>query len=348
MHVTLHQDEIEELLPEWASLFAADDRATPFQSPGWVRAWWRHFGAGSRPWLLAVRDAGQLVGLVALRSQRVFGLRLLRIDGEPGDYWDVLALPGYRSAVEHLAARELRRRQREWDILVLSQLRQGSSTATTLAHAGLSPVHRSAMPCPGLTLPDSFDAYLASLPTSRRKELRRCLRSLNGDELRLRVPPVDELPAAISRWQALRVRQWTARGKRLTPEHREERFRDFVVEVTTALVPAELALVWEFVRDGEVVGSYVNFCDSHVFYQYLGGFAPELGRLSIGKVATAEGIRSSIAAGRSYYDFTRGAEEYKYWYGAVDRPSPTVVLTRPGARWVRAVGLGRLAARLWS
>jgi CelD/BcsL family acetyltransferase involved in cellulose biosynthesis len=217
-----------------------------------------------------------------------------------------------------------------------------------LGQAGLRPVHRSAMPCPGLTLPDSFDAYLASLPTSRRKELRRCLRNLNGDELRLRAPPVDELPAAISRWQALRVRQWAARGKRLAPIHRREHFRDFIVDVTTELVPAERALVWEFVRDGEVVGSYVNFCDSRVFYQYLGGFAPELGRLSIGKIATAEGIRSSIAAGRCYYDFTRGAEEYKYWYGAVDRPSATVVLMRPGGRWVGAAGFGRLAARLWS
>jgi CelD/BcsL family acetyltransferase involved in cellulose biosynthesis len=113
--------------------------------------------------------------------------------------------------------------------------------------------------------------------------------------------------------------------------------------VTTELVPAGLALVWEFVRDGEVVGSFINFCDARAFYQYLGGFEPELGQLAIGKVATAEGIRSSIAAGRSYYDFTRGSEPYKYWYGAVDRLSPTVVLT--GER-VRSRLAGRLAALL--
>jgi CelD/BcsL family acetyltransferase involved in cellulose biosynthesis len=247
-----------------------------------------------------------------------------------------------------LVARELRRRQREWDVLVLSQLRQASSAAATFERAGLRPVHRSAIPCPGLTLPDSFDAYLATLPTSRRKDLRQHLRRLHGGELRLRVPPAEDLAAAMDRWQALRVRQWTAKGKRLAPAHREERFRDFFVEVTEALVPAELALVWEFVRDGDVVGSFVNFCDSRAFYQYLGGFAPELGRLGIGKIATAEGIRSSIAAGRFHYDFMRGGVAYKYWYGAVDRPSTTVVVMRPGARWVRAIGLAALAARLWS
>jgi predicted N-acyltransferase len=126
-------------------------------------------------------------------------------------------------------------------------------------------------------LPHTFDAYLATLPTNRRTNLRRRLRNLHGGELQLRVPPFDQLPAAIGRWQALRVRQWAAQGKRLTPLQTQARFRDFFVDVTKALVPDERALVWEFVRDDDVVGSFVNFCDSRVFYQYLGGFAPELG-----------------------------------------------------------------------
>jgi CelD/BcsL family acetyltransferase involved in cellulose biosynthesis len=348
MDATLHQDEIAELLPEWAELYAADDRATPFQSPGWARAWWRHWAGGSRPWLLAVRDAGRLVGLAPLRSYRLLGLRLLRVNGEPGDYWDVLARPECRTAVEKVVAGEIQRRYRDWDALFLYQLPDGSATTGALEGAGLRAVHRSAVPCPGITLPDSFDSYLAMLPSSRRTNLRRRLRNLDSGELELRALPVEGLPDAIDRWQALRKRQWAAMGKRLNPQHTGSRFRDFLLEVTTDLVPAGLALVWEFVHGGEVVGSFVNFCDGRAFYQYLGGFAPELGSLAIGKVATAEGIRSSIAAGRSYYDFTRGAEPYKYWYGAVDRSSPTVVLTSGRARSVLAGRLGALIPRLRS
>lgn len=37
----------------------------------------------------------------------------------------------------------------------------------------------------------------------------------------------------------------------------------------------------------------------------------------------------------------RAAEEYKYWYGAVDRPSPTIVFR--GAR-IRSILAGRLSA----
>src|SRR5512133_3471414 len=194
MDVTLHQDPIDELLPEWAELFAADDRATPYQSPGWARAWWRHWAGGSKPWLLAVREAGRLVGLAPLCSDRVIGLRRLRVNGDPADYWDVLSRPEQRGAVGEAVAGEIMRRQREWDLLVLGQLPHGSSTSGPFESAGLRAAHRSEVACPAITLPDTFDDYLASLPTSRRKELRRCLRNLDGDELRLRAPPVDELP----------------------------------------------------------------------------------------------------------------------------------------------------------
>src|SRR5919204_1220320 len=102
MQVTIHHDGLDALVPEWTRLFAADDRATPFQSPAWVQAWWRHWASGCEPWLLAVRDGDELVGLAPLWRQRKLGLGVLRVNGDPGDYWDVLALPGYRPGVEAL------------------------------------------------------------------------------------------------------------------------------------------------------------------------------------------------------------------------------------------------------
>jgi CelD/BcsL family acetyltransferase involved in cellulose biosynthesis len=345
MRATVHED-LAEVLPEWAELFAADDRATPFQSPGWARVWWRHWADGSKPWVLAIRDQGRLVGLVPLRDQRVLGLRLLRAVGEPGDYWDVLARPESRVDVVTMVGRELVARQGDWDALLLSRLPHGSATAYAVEESGLRAVHRSATPCPGLGLPDSFDAYLAGLPSSRRTNLRRRLRNLDGGELELRTAAVEDLPSAISRWQALRSRQWAAMGKRLIREHKKPRFRDFLVDVTTELAPAGLAVVWEFSCNGELVGSFINFCDERTFYQYLGAFAPEHGRLAIGKVATAHAIRSSIAAGRTYYDFARGREDYKYWYGAVDRLSPSVLLTGSRPRSRLAGTVGAIAARI--
>ena len=272
-------------------------------------------------------------------------MRLLGAYEEPGDYWDLLARPEHRTAVEEVVGQELRRRGRDWDALILSRLPDGSSTGDSLTRGGLRAVHRSYTPCPVLALPDSFDAYLATLPRDRRSNVRRRLRKLDDGELELRIPSVEDLPSAVARWQTLRIRQWTATGKRMMSQHTEQRFRDFLIEATTELVPAGLAVVWEFLRVGQVVGSFINFCDARSFYHYLGAFDPDLSQLSIGNIATAEGIRSSIAAARSHYDFGRGQEAYKYWYGASDRLSPTVVLVSGRAR-SRLVGpLGVLAAR---
>jgi CelD/BcsL family acetyltransferase involved in cellulose biosynthesis len=68
--------------------------------------------------------------------------------------------------------------------------------------------------------------------------------------------------------------------------------------------------------------------------------------MAIGKIATAHGIRSSIEAGRSYYDFTRGGETYKYAFGAVDRMSPSVVLTSDRVRSRAAFTLSTSALAL--
>jgi hypothetical protein len=125
----------------------------PSSRPGWARAWWRHWGDGSKPWLLTVRDGTRVVGLAPLRKRRVLGLRMLRVNEEPGDHWDVLAVPEYRFAVEEALGDELRRRAREWDALVVARLPGSSSTASALERVGFRTVHRSEIPCPGMELP---------------------------------------------------------------------------------------------------------------------------------------------------------------------------------------------------
>jgi CelD/BcsL family acetyltransferase involved in cellulose biosynthesis len=328
MRVDLHEDGVEALVDDWAELFASDDRATPFQSPRWGRALWRWWPDQGQSWVVAVRDAGQLIGLAPLVLHRTGALRILRVLGEePGDYWDVLALPARRGAVQRAVATELHRRRDQWDLAVIAGLPERTTTTRALAGSGLSMRGRPAVPCPGIDLPGSFEEYLASLPTKRRTDLRRRLRNLDDGTLAVREVAVAELPAALERWQAIRARQWSAREGVLHPLQASDRYRDFLVDALAALVPEGLALVWEFLHDDNVVGVYINFCDAGTFYQYLGGFEPELSSLAIGKVATAHGLRSSIAAGRRYYDFARGAEPYKYDYGAVDRLSPSVVLS---------------------
>jgi CelD/BcsL family acetyltransferase involved in cellulose biosynthesis len=326
-------------------LFDADPDATPFSSPGWAQAWWPLWAGTARPWVVAVRDGPKLVGLAPLVVRRRGPFRVLtELGKEPGNYWDILAAPEHREAVASAVVAEIDGRSREWDALVLRALPEDSAIERALGDRGLRLDRRPPDAYPGIELPSSFDEYLKTLTSKRRKDLRRHLRRLDEGSLSCEeVRDPEELEAAIGRWQELRVRWWGERGRRIDPEHASDRFRAFLVDLVQLLVPEGLAVVWRFRDQDETVGVEISLVDSSTFYAWLDGYDPDAAHLGLGKVAIGEGIRSSIAAGRSYFDFMVGAEGYKYWYGASDRHRRWLMASSGRGRSRLARGAGALA-----
>ena len=331
----LGAEAFEGLRAAWGALVRADPRATPFLSAEWASAWLEHRAGHAQPWIFCVRDNDALVGIAPLVLARRNGVRVVSMLGkEPGDYWDVLAAEADRSVVVEAVAEELRRRARSWDIGGLSCLQPGSPTVNALEAGGLRVLRRAAVRSPAIELPATFDDYLKRLPAKHRSNLRKHLRRVDdGGAIDLRtVTAPQDIATAMARWQVLRREQWRAAGRDLNPEHDTDGFLQFLTAVAQVLVPAGTASVWEFRHEGEVAGVYLNFHDDRAFYWYLGGFDPEHAALGLGKIAIAHGIRESIGAGRERFDFTRGNEPYKYWYGAVDRELPSLVVGHDGLR----------------
>jgi CelD/BcsL family acetyltransferase involved in cellulose biosynthesis len=340
--VEVHEDGLEPLLSEWARLFAADPHATPFASPGWAEVWWSYWGYSDRPWIVVVRDQGQLVGLAAFLLRQRGSIRLLRgLGRSPGDYWDIVALPAVREYVAEAVAETLAERRDQWDVLMLDGLGSGS-LSRAMSGTGLRVRKRPSRISPEIRLPDSFEDYLKDLPKSRRSNLRRHMRRLDEGELELRDVEDGELSAAIDLWHELRGRWWGERGRRLSKLHTTDRFREFNRAAVLALNSAGLAAVWEMRHAGEPVGVCFNFVDARAFYWNLNAFDPRIERLGPGKVVIGEGIRRSIAAGRETYDFMLGDEAYKYWYGATARPRLGRVVSSRSIR-SRVAGFGTAA-----
>jgi CelD/BcsL family acetyltransferase involved in cellulose biosynthesis len=330
----VHHGPLAPWLHDWTRLYAAQPEATPFMSPGWAEAWWPQYARDADGFFVAVRSGREVVGLAALVRWRRGPVRVLEPVGmEPGDYWDVLAMPERRGEVADAVVAALMADSRAWDALVLRCLPPDSPFVAALDRADARSLVRPPILAPAIELPADFDAYLRGLPADRRRNLRRHLRRLDSGEVELReVTDPAELPAALARWQDFRRRQWESAGKAINPEHLSPRFGAFVLDCVLALVPRSRALVWEFRHGGEVVGTYVNFVDEAAFYWYLGGFDPRVASLGLGKIAIGHGIRTSIEQGRGRYDFARGAEPYKYWYGAVDRHLAARVVGSRSAR----------------
>jgi CelD/BcsL family acetyltransferase involved in cellulose biosynthesis len=321
MRTEVHRGGLETLLPEWESLYAADGEATPFSSAEWAQAWWRHWSGSAEAFIVTVRDAGRLIGLVPLVVARRGPFRVLTELGRPpSNYWDLLAEPAARDEVASRAMAGILARREEWHAMLLGGIRAGSATERAVLAGGLRLRRRRPTPYPGIELRGTFDEYLARLPRKRRKDLRRHMRRLDDGQVELRVvtEPAD-LRATMDRWQDIRVRWWQHRGKRMNPEHASTRFRDFMRDVVVLMVPRGLAEVWELRHEGGVVGVEVNLTDPRAYYSWMGAYDPRVSHLGLGKLAIGESIRRSIAAGREYYDLMVGDEDYKYWYGATDR-----------------------------
>jgi CelD/BcsL family acetyltransferase involved in cellulose biosynthesis len=343
MRVEVHAEVPDELIDRWEALHRADPLSSPFTSPGWVQATWRHYGDGARPWVLAVSDEDRLVALAPLAIRRQGGVQIAGPLAESlSDYWDVIASPEARAPALAALGRELRRRAgRDWDELRVTHLPGASATAVEFGRSGTPRAADSGYPCPGVELPVTWDEYLRSLPGRRRSNLVRHLRRLEDGTVVLRpVQNPNEISAAVTRWHELRIAQWREQGRALHPLQGTDRYRCFVTDALADLIPGGRALLWEMTVDGELAGSYLNFVDAGTYYWYLGGYVPQHSALGLGKIAIGEGIRMSIAAGRARYDFMIGAEPYKYWYGARDDRGVQGVT-------VRSRSLRSLAAFSW-
>jgi CelD/BcsL family acetyltransferase involved in cellulose biosynthesis len=56
-------------------------------------------------------------------------------------------------------------------------------------------------------------------------------------------------------------------------------------------------------------------------YDYITGFDPDLAALGLGTVLIGCAIQTAAEEGAREFDFLRGREDYKYRWGAQDRPT---------------------------
>jgi CelD/BcsL family acetyltransferase involved in cellulose biosynthesis len=334
VETAVHQEPLDPLLAEWGELFEQDLDATPFSSPQWAQAWWAHWAGTADPWIVTVRDGGKLVGLAALLRRRQGPFWVLHEIGRgPGDYWDILSAPALGDRVAAEIAEEIWRRRPEWDALILDGLHSGVLSAA-LSDAGLRVGDRPPLVSVEMPLPATFDDYLETMPSRRRSNLRKHLRRLDEGDFAFSTIEGAALAGSVDRWHEMRTRWWEERGLELASMHRTGAFRRFTEDAVASLVPAGLAEVWEMTYQGEPAGVCINLVDSRAFYVYLAAFDPKIAKLGPGKIQIGHAIRSSIAAGRSLFDFTIGKDDYKYWFGASD-----VMRVR------QAFGSGRLVSR---
>lgn len=320
MQVTLLTtlNELEQVAHEWSELWTRSP-ASPFQTPEWLLNWQRLFGSGT-PCTLAARREGRLVGLLPLE---LCNGHLFAIGRGVTDYVDAIVDPSEIAHVRERLVREVTRLTERHE-LVLSDLPAHS----LLVDIAPSAVACSETVCPVLRLPTSQDQFRAQLPRWMLRNVRQ------GQARAQRLGPVwigaadlGSVDEFMSKLFELHAAEWSQRG--LPGVLSDPTVQSFHRAAARGLLSRGVARLFGLGISGELRAVLYVLQDRARAYQYIGGMDPELSRLNLGSLLIDHAIADAIASGKTEYDFLRGAERYKYVWGAEDRPLFTL---RLGAR----------------
>ncbi len=295
---------MEEIRAEWQELAKNAPTATPFQTWEWQSTWLRHYRGGKRPHLLAIREGDDLVGLMPL-TRTIGAWRTLRAMGSgASDYLHPLARAGYEDAVAREVSQHLREMAKV-DLFDLHQIRSNQPlAANTPARARIEQAT-----CLLLDLPETYDAYLATLSKSLRYDVRRLEKSL-FNEGRATVEPVGEeqIGQGLDILFEQHKRRWRKRGLPGAFMARAQRFH----HEWGRLAIREGWLWLSILRlDSQPIGAIYAMRFGPTCYYYQAGFDPAHGSISPGTLLVAATIRRAMDEGLGHFDFLRGDEPYK-------------------------------------
>ncbi len=325
MTLEARAETFESLAAEWDDLFGRASHPHIFLSYTWQRVWWDRFSGTADLHLLAFRRNGDLVAIAPLMLQDG---RLTHLGGtDLVDYHDVLLCDVAPAELVDTLTASLADLP-SWTELDLQSIPEWSPILAELpgaaARHGWSVEVLDEDVSPGLSLPDTWEEYLAGLGRKRRHELRRKQRRLEaaGEVEHLVYATPDETADRLGEFIRLHRMSTPEKAEFLTPE-REAFFR----AVTAELAPRDMVRLYFLHLNGEPVATSLCFEHAGTRLVYNSGFDPKLRSLSVGVVNHAMVVRRSIAEGIKFVDFLRGNERYKYDLGARDRRLHRVVVT---------------------
>ncbi len=322
---------------EWNDLAARCEGSSYFQVADWVMSWWET--VAGRPTTRAAcwrAPDGTLEAIAILSARRArlhrrlpLAVSVLAPAGTgPGDadHCGPLSRPDRRADVAQWLATAARRH---------TVLCSAVAAEDGILPPGAQIVERTC--CPRVALP----ARPAS--ANFRRQLARRTRELADDGVTFTWSPSGSvLPETIEHLLVLHTRARSERGQTtsLGPEH-----RNLLVACARRADDRRGPAALIAAREGDVVGVLLGFWWQGVFGAYQSGWDRAYAERSLGRVMISEAMRAAADAGAHTFDFLRGAEAYKYRFGALDTYDFTGLVPHGAGGALLAVGGRWKAAR---
>jgi CelD/BcsL family acetyltransferase involved in cellulose biosynthesis len=334
---------------EWNAIVAAAPTDTIFLSYEWFAAWWGVFGAAHQLYFVWVKEQGQIVAFAPLMlTVEPAGLRKLEFAGcSNADYLD-FCYAHDRPELLNAMLELLHKRSADWDVLRVANLPIHSVTFQHLVlfarRLGMRSLHEATVPCPTLMLKDRADEVrnLINKYSVRRKitwfEKRgRLTIEHHTDRTIIETKLNDFFAQHTQRWHMRR-----GKSQFENPEQREL-FRRLVEN----LAPRGALLFTVVTLDAVPLAYHFGFDDGARLLWYKPSFNTEYAGHSPGVVLMKGLIEEALRRGKEEFDYTVGAEAFKYRFSNAGRANAYINLyhTRSRYSWALLLHALRAAAR---
>ena len=226
----------------------------------------------------------------------------------------------------------LRSHRRAWSWLDASEV---APAAAALPGASLS--ERTV---PRLAVPDSFDAYLASLSARRRHEVRRRLARSEEAGIHVREVVAESVDSAFVDFMHLYERRAANVGRSGADKHLVDLLRRAVEDSAIELH------VFEVVDGRTRLGLSLDLVHNDIYYPYTLAWSPDATRQAPGILLTINTIQYAIARSLRVIDLGPGGQSYKLALGSI--PETRLILHAVNrSQWAKSlIAAGTVYGRL--
>lgn len=315
-------DDFDRLLkfePRWSSFLETLKGITSFQRPEWLLTWWRHFGSGQLQ-VLVFRHAGELAGILPCFLHDWHRRRQITLIGSGiSDYLEPAIAPEHCPAIlEQLEA--YFHSNSNWDVCDWQDL----SFDTPLKRLASEAVDDTE--CWVLPLTGTFEEYWKTRSKSLRQNVRRDRQKAESRgevEFGVSTDPDGKPIEALIELHAARWRKHDQTGM-----IEANRSAAFLREVAGKFACRDMLRMFFLQFERRTAAVILVFQYAGTMFNYLTAFDPELEALGLGRTLLYEAVRYSFEQKCEFWDFLRGNEPYKLWWGAHPVPKCRVRVIR--------------------
>jgi CelD/BcsL family acetyltransferase involved in cellulose biosynthesis len=318
MRVEFSTDPRDFVARDWTDLVLVDPAATFFHQPRYLKLYWEEFGHEGDLLLAFGVEDDVTVGAAAF--ERVGGTLRFLGGTEVTDYMGPVARPGSEDGF----AKELFDALDTVDGWTDADLRGVPLDSPWVERlrgaaegAGLSVEIGEDSVAPFLSLPATFEDYLAGLPGKMRHEIKRKARKLREETGGYEVvrASAETLTEDLDRFVELHRSSEGPKGKFMEPG-----MEIFFRRLGKEFLPHGVFRLTFIQIDGDKIAGAIGFSFGGTLSLYNSAYDRRWSRLAPGMVLVGDLIKEAIDEGCRTFDMLKGDLGYKYRFGATARP----------------------------